>query len=386
MPSAAPPRTTEHDVAIIGGGFFGCALALFFRSATKRVALFEAGPALMERASAVNQARVHSGLHYPRSFATARRSQRDFAPFVEAFRDCIQDDFRMLYAIARRRSQVRANRFETMFRNMGAPIERAGPAETALFDEDAIEAVFTCPEYAFDWKAIRRHMIARLDGHAVPVHLNTGVRAVVPLEGGGLELTLEDGSKTTAGTVFNVTYAQINAVLAGSGSHTLPLKHELAEIALIEPPPALAGLGVTVMDGPFFSAMPFPAEALYSLTHVRYTPHQAWTDTSGGPTAYDTFLAAEKHSRWRHMVQDSARYMPCLSEAAYQRSLYDVKTVLERNEADDGRPILLQEQADLPGLFSVLGGKVDNIFDLFEFLTQTRPDWADLTSDLVFEQ
>ncbi len=384
--AGAGTQSTEHDVAIIGGGFFGCALALFFRSGTPNVTLFEAGGALMERASAVNQARVHSGLHYPRSFATARRSQRDFAPFVEAFRDCIQDDFRMLYAIARRKSQVRANRFETMFRSMGAPIERASPGDAALFDAQAIEAVFTCPEYAFNWKAIRRHMVTRLEGHDIPVHLGTGVRSVRTRAAGGLELTLDDGTTTSAQTVFNVTYAQINALLAGSGSEPLPLKHELAEVALVEPPPALDGIGVTVMDGPFFSAMPFPAEDLYSLTHVRYTPHKAWTDREGGPTAYETFAAADPQSRWKHMVQDSARYMQCIGEATYARSLYDVKTVLERNEADDGRPILLQEQADLPGLFSVLGGKVDNIFDLFEFLTQTRPEWADLTADLVFER
>lgn len=385
MTQGPDTRSTDLDVAVIGGGFFGCALSLFFRGGTKRVSLFEAGPALMERASAVNQARVHSGLHYPRSFATARRSQRDFMPFCDAFRDCIQDDFRMLYAIARRKSQVNANRFETMFRNMGAPIEQASPSEQALFDREAIEAVFTCPEYAFNWKALRSHMTTRLDAHDVPVHLNTAVRSVAPKEGGGLTLTMADGNQTSAKTVFNVTYAQLNAVLTGSETVPLPLKHELAEIALVEPPADLSGLGVTVMDGPFFSVMPFPAEGLYSLTHVRYTPHRAWVDRPGSPSAYETLEGHASQSRWRHMVQDSERYLPCVAEAEYRKSLFDVKTVLERNEADDGRPILLHEQPDMPGLFSVLGGKVDNIFDLFEFLTQTRPDWADLRADLVFE-
>ena len=38
------------------------------------VVLLERGPRLMDRASFTNQARVHNGYHYPRSFTTAYRS------------------------------------------------------------------------------------------------------------------------------------------------------------------------------------------------------------------------------------------------------------------------------------------------------------------------
>lgn len=375
----------ECDVAILGGGFFGCALALLFRSVTERVVLLERGGALMERASAVNQARVHSGLHYPRSFATARRSQRDFPLFVKAFGDCIQDDFRMLYAIARRKSRISANRFEAMFANMGAPVARARPAERALFDEKAVEAVFACEEYAFDWTRLRAHMEARMAANGVPVRFGAEAVRVVRRAAGGIDVTVAGGGTVSARAVFNVSYAGLNAVLGASGEALLPLKHELAEIALVEPPADLAGLAVTVMDGPFFSVMPFPAERLYSLTHVLYTPHEAWTDAPGRPSAYATAAALPRRTRWRHMVQDGARYLPALSEAVYRRSLFDVKTVLERNESDDGRPILVQEQAGMPGLYSVLGGKLDNIFDLFEYLARARPEWEGLSPHLVFE-
>ena len=376
----------EYDVAIIGGGFFGCALALLFRSVTKRMVLLERGTALMERASAVNQARVHSGLHYPRNFTTARRSQRDFPLFVDAFRDCIVDDFRMLYAIARQKSRVSANRFEAMFRNMGAPIARARPADRALFDTRAVEEVFECMECAFDWKRLRTHMTVRMEAQEIPVRLSTEAVRVGRRAAGGLDVTLAGGEVLTASAVFNVSYAGLNGLLATSGEALLPLKHELAEIALVEPPPDLEGRAVTVMDGPFFSIMPFPAEGIYSLTHVLYTPHEAWTDAPGRPSAYRTAEALPHRTRWRHMVQDATRYLPAMAETVYRRSLFDVKTVLVRNEDDDGRPILLQEQAGMPGLYSVLGGKVDNIFDLFECLTRTRPEWAGLSTELVLDR
>ncbi|MBD3843073.1 MAG: D amino acid oxidase (DAO) family protein, partial [Campylobacterales bacterium] len=49
-------------------------------------------------------------------------------------------------------------------------------------------------------------------------------------------------------------------------------------------------------------------------------------------------------------------------------SLFEVKTVLVKNETDDGRPILFEEYPSLPGFYSVLGGKIDNIYDVLERL------------------
>ena len=63
--------------------------------------------------------------------------------------------------------------------------------------------------------------------------------------------------------------------------------------------------------------MPFPAERLYSLTHVRYTPHRSWVDGSE-PEALDS------PSRWKHMVADAQRFLPCLVGADYRKSLFAV--------------------------------------------------------------
>jgi hypothetical protein len=55
-------------------------------------------------------------------------------------------------------------------------------------------------------------------------------------------------------------------------------------------------------------------------------------------------------------------------DVRHVRSLFEVKTVLVRNEIDDGRPILLRREAGSPRLLSVLGSKIDNIYDAFEAL------------------
>lgn len=68
------------------------------------------------------------------------------------------------------------------------------------------------------------------------------------------------------------------------------------------------------------------------------------------------------------MVRDVARYMPSIREAQYVESIFEIKTVLTKSEGDDGRPIVFEKHSSLPGCYSVLGGKLDNIYDILEKL------------------
>ncbi len=358
---------TDYDYIVIGGGFYGCCLALYLRSISSRVLLVEAGERLMDRASRVNQARVHTGFHYPRSAATAVKSMLLHRRFLADFPEAVVGDFQMLYAIARRRSKVTAKKFHRMFRDMGAPIEVAGPGHRALFDH----------------KILGKLVGERLAAAGIELRLAT---EVVGLEDrpGGVVARLSDGSEVSAQYAFNITYSQINAVLAKADLPPARLKHEIAELALIEPPRELERIGVTVMDGPFFSAMPYPAEGLYSFTHVRYTPHDSWADNAQARDPYRHFAALESESRYAFMRRDAQFYLPCLAGAEYRRSIYEVKTVLIKNEGDDGRPILYHRSPESSRVISVLGGKIDNIYDLFEAVKDTGGEFAALDPVHVF--
>ncbi len=352
------------DVVIVGGGFYGLCLGLFWRSVARRVVVLEAASQPMTRASFVNQARIHSGFHYPRSFVTARRSLALYPRFLADFPQAVRDDFRMLYAIARVGSKVTPERFAKMFAAMGAPIEPARPGEAALFDPARIAAVFHCREHAFDADALRATLVARIARAGVGLRLGATVTAITPRgPGRPVEVALAGQGRIAAPVVINATYGQF--ACAGTQGR-VALKSERAEVALIRPPAILSGLGVTVMDGPFFSIMPFPARDAYSLTHVRYTPQRAWI--AGDAGAGGTTGAVAPHSRWLHMARDAARYLPGLGTPDWIGSLYETKTVLLRNEGDDGRPILLDRDPEHPGLITVLGGKLDNIYDLFDAL------------------
>ncbi|MFO0805262.1 MAG: FAD-dependent oxidoreductase [Gemmataceae bacterium] len=358
-----------RDALVIGGGFYGLYLAETLARRGERVMLCERGPRPMMRASYTNQARVHNGYHYPRSVLTALRSRVNFPRFADEFRPAIHDGFVKLYAIPRQGSKVTAEQFAESMRRIGAPIEVAANELKRLFDQSMVEEVFRVREAAFDSLELCRIIRERAERAGVEIRTGVNVDRVRGLPGDSIRVATADG-EITAGMVLNCTYSQTNAVAAASGLPLIPLKHEIAEMALIEPPDELREVGVTVMDGPFFSCMPFPPRELHTLSHVRYTPHGHWTENDPQQLpAYRVFERFEKRSAFDHMLRDAARYLPVLAKCRYRDSLWDVKTVLPRSETDDSRPILFRPHHGIPNYHVVMGGKIDNVYDVADELT-----------------
>jgi hypothetical protein len=226
-------------------------------------------------------------------------------------------------------------------------------------------------------------LVHDLAAAGVSVELSTEAFGCVSRpDGHGLTVTLRGpgGERAvTAALVINATYASLNALHHDSGDR-IPLKYELAELALVEPPPSLGGAAVTVMDGPFFSLMPYPPRGAFTLSHVRYTPHYTWHDGDG--LEADSALRAPRVSRYLHMRRDAELYLPTMRDARYLDSLFEVKALMPLSEIDDSRPILFHRDPMMPAFISVLGGKIDSVYDVEERLGEAMdessalPGWA----------
>jgi glycine/D-amino acid oxidase-like deaminating enzyme len=362
---------TEFDAVVVGGGFYGARLALMLGELGKQVLLVEREPELLARASLRNQARVHNGYHYPRSILTSLRSRLNYARFVDDYAECVDQSFPHYYAIGRRMSKITAAQFGEFCRRIGAPLSAAPADAKKLFDADRIDSVFEVQECAFDAAKLRARMVSDLAEAGVDVSMNTAAARVASRGDGGAVVTLARGGdeyEVDADLVFNCTYSHLNRLLVNSAAAPIPMKHELTEMALVEPPAELAGAAVTVMDGPFFSLMPYPSRGLFTLSHVRYTPHCSWHDASGAPIYDGDSLLANRASRFVHMTRDATRYLPSMRGARYVDSLWEVKTVMPRSEQDDSRPILLRRSAEHPACITVLGAKIDSVYDVEDAL------------------
>lgn len=112
------------DAVVIGGGIFGCYAALYLAGQGRRVALLEKESRLFQKASLVNQARLHGGYHYPRSIATAALSDEHKERFTAEHRQFVHFSFEKYYAIDRFGSFTDAKQSERFCRHLQIRCER----------------------------------------------------------------------------------------------------------------------------------------------------------------------------------------------------------------------------------------------------------------------
>jgi glycine/D-amino acid oxidase-like deaminating enzyme len=270
-------------------------------------------------------------------------------------------EIEMIYAVAHN-SRIAAAQFAGFCEEIGAHYREDCRVLDDLFDHALIDACFNVREMAFDASLLALDLADRLSRAGVECWFGAHAR----IEGWNDRAVRVN---TSAGVlqaryVFNCTYASLDDVGLRIRNQ---VRRELAEIVLLQPPTEMCGRAVTVIDGPFFSSMPFPPLNCYSLTHVRYTPHSAWTEPGTGS---DMFLG----SRYQAMLRDAIRYMPCMQNATCLGSLYELKATLVKSEQNDSRPIVFEQAPETERVYSILGSKIDNVYDVLDTLAQQRWD------------
>lgn len=365
----------EHfDAVVIGAGFYGLRIALHLRTVLgyDTVLVLESDAEVMGRASYVNQARVHNGYHYPRSILTGYRSQVNLPRFREEYADAVVGGFPHYYGIAKSLSKTNARQFEVFCRRIGAVVAEAPKSVTSSFDSTRIERLFLVEEPAFNSRILRDLLLDRIDAAGgIDVRTSSTVDRIGGTDG---DLAVHVGDRTfRAPKVISAVYAGINALHAASDLPLIDLQQELTEMALVSLPEPLSNAAYTVMDGPFFSMMPFPSRGLHTLSHVRYTPHHRWREI-GGSSATDPYVAIRDittRSNFASMYADVVRFMPSARAMKHRDSIYETKAVLARSADDDSRPILFRVDHGIRGYTCVLGGKLDNIYDVLMELEQS---------------
>lgn len=367
----------DDNIIIIGGGFFGSIVALKLKELhNASVQIIEREDDLLLRASYNNQARVHNGYHYPRSILTALRSRINFPRFLNDFKEAIDDSFDKYYAIGKIQSKINRLQFVNFCKKIGAPLFDAEEKITRLFNQNYIDGIFKVREVAFDPVILKDLVKKKLEKAQIPIKYNYEVISLREKEDKKIEVKIKQTSNGNIETihsdyVYNCTYSCINNILARSNLEIIPLKHEFTEMALIEVPDELKNIGITVMCGPFFSIMPFPPMQLHTMSHVRYTPHQYWLDDKKCEIDNQKYFElSDRKSNFINMIKDIRKYLPIIEGAIYRDSIWEIKTLLPQSEFNDSRPILFKVNEKNKRIISILGGKIDNIYDLEALLKE----------------
>ncbi|CAN0568308.1 unnamed protein product [Ectocarpus sp. 12 AP-2014] len=364
-----------NTYAIIGAGFYGLYLASHLAKLGHKVVVIDESNQAMGRASYANQARVHNGYHYPRSILTALRSRQLFPEFVSEFSPSIASDFEKIYLIGSLLGNVNAAQFESFCRRIGADFEFAPQFLKENCNRQFVDGAFRVKEFAFNAVTLRDMMLERLSHHNVEFVLNTRVTKVRKVSS-NIIVSSQEGDIATVNQVFNCTYSRLNELFEHGITDLIPLKHELTEICLVEVPKILKNTGVTVMCGPFFSFMPFPSTQYHSFTHVRYTPHATWKESEQRSDINKNFSPDNYSGRsaWLAMKRDASRFIPLINEMKLKKSIFEIKTILPSSETTDSRPILFRQDHGMVGFHSIMGGKIDNVYDVIEMVKKRGLD------------
>ena len=369
------------DIAVLGAGFFGSYAALHFARKGLKVILIDREPRPWSKASLVNQARVHSGYHYPRSIKTARLAQDHREQFINEHAYAINKKFTAYYAIERRNSLTNASQFERFCKKIGIPAIETKRLD--LFNHDTFEAVYETEEYSFDPLLIRQNYFDQIEASSIQTRY--GWRpASVQNEGDHWILRLSTDNDSAienirANNVINATYANINSVNRLFGAEEIPVSHELSEMVLLQSGP-LSDVGLTIMDGPFVSIMPYGRSGLTSLSSVRYT-HTAYSansdpsfpcqqrrlDCTPDSLRSCNSCRVKPPSNARKMLKQLNNYLAPGLQVAKQGSLMTVKTKLRSAMRDDGRPTEVHTYIKQPFYGCVFSGKINSIYEVEGF-------------------
>lgn len=367
--------TVDVDVLVLGAGAFGLYGACVAAERGLRVLVVTPDAVPFARASHANQARLHNGYHYPRSVGTAMQSSAYFDRFTEEFPDCMADSFTKIYAIARSFSFTSPGAFRRFCATVEIPVRERDPSE--WFRPGTVDAAYECREAGFDFERLRDRFWARATAHSgVKVRFGCRVGAASVVDG-AWSVALTDSTCVRTRQVLNATYASTNQVLKIFSQELLPVRYELCEIVLGRPAPRLAAVGITVMDGPFFSVMPFGQGGLHSLSAVDHTPRlssderlpvlpcqSGRVDCSPDALADCATCPVRPPSGASGMQQLARRYLHPDLYLDVESSLYAIKPVLDTSVVDDSRPTLIIHHRSDPDLITVFSGKINTVFDL----------------------
>lgn len=371
---------SHYDKIILGAGLYGLYAAEHCGRHGQSVLVLEYDDAPFSRATYVNQARIHQGYHYPRSLHTASKSAQHFQRFNDDYGFCINRSFKQVYGISSEMSWTNAEQFKRFCEAAEIPCEETRPSQ--FFQNGLVDAAFITEEYTYDARLLRDYLVSQISIPPI-IKIRYGSRlSAIEQTGNEYQLTLEDGSCHTTAFLLNTTYASVNQVLDFAHFDLFNIKYELCEIALCRPNANLQNIGITVMDGPFFSLMPFGKTGLHSLTSVSFTPHQTCREAlpqfacQSHPQAKCSpmhlgncnICPAQPASAFDYMSQLARKYLLDEYGFAHENSLYSMKPILQASEIDDSRPTIIRQHSTHPTFVSVLSGKINTVYDLDEVL------------------
>jgi FAD dependent oxidoreductase len=326
----------DAKIAIAGAGIYGATAAIRLAEQGHRVSLFDP-LGVMRAASAINQYRVHSGYHYPRSAETITETLEARREFIQAFAPAIVRNSRHYYAIPREGSRTCPQEYEQIMRSHGLPLHACLPD---WMNFEYIAQCYEVEENIYDPDMLRSVIESRLDAL-------------------GIKFEKCLFSREMRGDFDFVVWATYG--MGASRDIFKIAKYQVAEKILIALPAELQGIALVVVDGAFTAFDPYGSSRRSLFGSAKHTNH--WTSTDPEDPIPEKYLnllnqsefAAASNTRFEAMREACCLAVPAAKDADYIGSRFTLR-VVEDNAEHDRRILYVRE--GLPGEIHIFSGKV----------------------------
>lgn len=329
------------NIAVVGGGIFGCMIAADLARTGFKVTLFEARTDILDGACARNQARLHYGYHYPRSDATARSAKKAATIFEARYHQVIKRA-RHWYVLAPG-SKVQPCEYKAFLDRHELPYEEVSTTEDSLpkpMQVHTANMIIRAQEGFIDVELLRRLLRSKFRMHNVTLKTQTTIYDdMVP------------GFDYTVWATYGVPWHE-------------PLRYEVCETAILE-------LGrynndsFVIIDGEYGGLDPW-RRGLYMMYDVKHSVHHVSEGLCPDvPPEYQALLdrtgiIRSPLSRFDQMVDSLSRFLWGLRmdgqhTSIYHGSMWSLRAVLPNVDDTDARPTIVRREGHV---LRVLPGKM----------------------------
>ena len=315
-------------IRILGGGWYGCHVALALHESGHEVELHEMRDQIFRGASGNIPARLHLGFHYPRSYITRAACREHFEAFMARYGFLTAGVPVNIYAVARDDSFVDYQQYVETLRPEVPFVPINCPDEFGL--ENVEGAVLTGERHILSERA-REYFEEKLDPL---LHLNAEPGA--QLDDPAWDWTID------------CTFCSSDA--AGVD------RYEPCLVLLMQGGTERA---VTIMDGPFGSLYPWDEDrSLCSLSSARWTPFSKRIRTYGeAERLLERVGGSEITQQAQAMINDFRHFYPAIDTYEHCDSMLSIRA-MPRSGADT-RLVDVRQVGERA--ISIRAGKIDAV-------------------------
>lgn len=335
-------------IAVIGGGIFGVTAAIKLTESGFDVSLYEKNKDIMMAASGINQYRLHSGYHYPRSKDTISSCIDSLSSFKQEYGEALINDVNHYYCIAKEGSLTSGDDFISVCKENGLKYEIA---ELEIVNKDSVSLCIKAEESLIDINKLKSICKKRIKDLNIKVFL-------------GKEVKREDLNDYDF--VIIATYANLNEVLEENNMKGLgrDYQFELCEKPVVKLPENFKNKSVVVMDGPFMCIDPLGDTELFVMGNVVHAIHQ--TNIGETPVIDEKFknllnngiVTSPSITNFDKFIESAKKFIPEIDRAEHVGSMYTIRTVLPKLDKTDDRPTIVNKINKKT--ITIFSGKIGN--------------------------